>query len=64
MPLRFLPRLNEKSHSIQFKVLPKRTEIKMASTGARARSVDVSVEKLLEQEVEEISRSGEEKYKK
>eukprot|EP00112_Aurelia_sp_Birch-Aquarium-sp1_P015652 Seg3491.3 transcript_id=Seg3491.3/GoldUCD/mRNA.D3Y31 product="Mediator of RNA polymerase II transcription subunit 17" protein_id=Seg3491.3/GoldUCD/D3Y31 len=36
----------------------------MASTGPRARSVDVSVEKILEQEVEEISRAGEEKYKK
>ncbi|XP_065062754.1 mediator of RNA polymerase II transcription subunit 17-like [Rhopilema esculentum] len=36
----------------------------MASNGARARSVEVSVEKLLEHEIEEISRAGEEKYRK
>lgn len=36
----------------------------METSGVRARNVEISVEKLLEQEIEEISRSGEEKYKK
>ena len=36
----------------------------MESCGGRARNVNISVEKLLEQEIEEISRTGEEKYRK
>eukprot|EP00794_Sanderia_malayensis_P020138 gene20138-22111_t len=36
----------------------------MASNTSRALNIDISVEKMLEQEIEEISRTGEEKYKK
>ena len=42
----------------------KTVQFNMASNGARARNVEVSVEKLLEHEIEEISRAGEEKYRK
>ena len=36
----------------------------MASSGGRPRNVEVSIEKLLEHEIEEISHTGEEKYRK
>ena len=36
----------------------------MASSSGRPRNVEVSIEKLLEHEIEEISHNGEEKYRK